>query len=209
MELAAVLPPWAARCRRDDEQLCRTECGGAAPPTSGVQPRAYCEASDCNPEDYVAHRSLFGLLRGVGIGTCISIKEKVIRNNLNYRDLFYQPLPNGVFSNREANAIQRITEICARLVGWTGDDTLADRAAELVQVAGAFGAPVQAAIDRELAPLPAALSLAELRELLVTTLDEVRASLLTDAYQNGYGAACTTRANQQSPFDDNAWCEGS
>jgi DNA helicase-2/ATP-dependent DNA helicase PcrA len=76
----------------------------------------------CNPEDYVAHRSLLGLLRGVGVGTCISIKEKVVASNLNYRNLFYQPLPNGA---------------------------------------------------------------------------------------NGYGAACNTRVNQQSPFDDNARCEGS
>jgi DNA helicase-2/ATP-dependent DNA helicase PcrA len=137
----------------------------------------------CNPEDYVAHRSLLGLLRGVGVGTCISIKEKVVASNLNYRNLFYQPLPNGVFSNREVNAIQRVAKICAQLVGWTGDDTLAQRAAELAQIVGAFGAPAQAAIDSALAPLPSALTLAELRELLITTLEEVRASLLTDAYQ--------------------------
>ncbi len=51
----------------------------------------------CNPEDYIAHRSLLGLLPGVGLGTCNSIKQKVVANNLNYRDLFYQPLPNAVF----------------------------------------------------------------------------------------------------------------
>jgi DNA helicase-2/ATP-dependent DNA helicase PcrA len=137
----------------------------------------------CNPDDYVALRSLFGLLRGVGIATCTSIKEKVVQNNLNYRDLFYQPLPSGVFSNREGNAIRRITEICTRLVGWTGDDTLAGRAAELVEIVGAFGGPAQAAIERTLAALPAALSVAELREWLVTTSDEARANLLTGAYQ--------------------------
>lgn len=78
-----------------------------------------------NPEDYIAHRSLLGLLTGVGLGTCISIKQKVVANNLNYQNLFYQPLPNAVFSPRETTAIHRLGEICGQLSGWTTDDTLA------------------------------------------------------------------------------------
>jgi ATP-dependent DNA helicase UvrD/PcrA len=137
----------------------------------------------CNPEDYMAHRSLLGLLRGVGLGTCIRVKDKVVANNLNYRNLFYQPLPNGVFSNRETSAIQRVADICGQIVGWSGDDTLGDRAAELVQIAGVFGVSIQEEIGSAFANLPQTLTLAEFRELLVTTSDEVRASLLTDAYQ--------------------------
>jgi ATP-dependent DNA helicase UvrD/PcrA len=137
----------------------------------------------CNPEDYIAHRSLLGLLRGVGLGTCIAIKDKVVANNLNYRNLFCQPLPNGVFSNREARAIQGLAGVCKQIVGWTRDDTLADTAAQLSQIAGVFGAPIQGAISNLFANLPQALTLGEFRELLATNSDEVRASLLAEAYQ--------------------------
>jgi DNA helicase II / ATP-dependent DNA helicase PcrA len=137
----------------------------------------------CSQEDYMAHRSLLGLLAGVGLGTCISIKQKVVANNLNYRNLFYQPLPNAVFSPRETTAIRRLAEICAQLAGWTTDDTLAMRAADLVQAASAFGNPVQEAIGNVFAGLPNALTIGEFRELFVSSSDEVKISLLTEAYQ--------------------------
>ena len=70
-------------------------------------------------EDYLAHRTLLGLLPNVGLTTCAGIKSKLVSNNLNFRDLFYQPLPPGVFTARETAAIQRLADICRR--------TLADR----------------------------------------------------------------------------------
>jgi DNA helicase-2/ATP-dependent DNA helicase PcrA len=136
-----------------------------------------------NPEDYIAHRSLLGLLTGVGVATCISIKRKVVANNLNYRNLFYQPLPNAVFSSRETTAIRRLAEICTELAQWTTDDTLAMRAADLVQVANSFGRPVQKAIGNVFAGLPNALTIGEFRELFASSSDEVKISLLTEAYQ--------------------------
>jgi DNA helicase-2/ATP-dependent DNA helicase PcrA len=48
----------------------------------------------CNGDDYVGHRVLLGLLPGVGVGTCNAVAEAVIANNLNYRSIFYQPLPS-------------------------------------------------------------------------------------------------------------------
>jgi superfamily I DNA/RNA helicase len=137
----------------------------------------------CNRQDYVAHRSLLGLLPGVGLGTCISIKQKVVSNNLNYLNLFYRALPNAVFSPREMTAIRRLAEVCAHFAGWTTDDTLAARSADLVQVAGAFGSPIQAAIGNVFAALPNALTIGEFRELFVSSSDEVKTSLLTEAYQ--------------------------
>jgi superfamily I DNA/RNA helicase len=137
----------------------------------------------CNPQDYIAHRSLLGLLPGVGLGTCISIKQKVVTNNLNYRNLLYQLLPNAVFSPREITAIQRLADVCAQFVGWTTDDTLADRATDLVQAASTFGNPIQAAIANVFAALPNALTIGEFRELIISSSDEVKASLLTEAYQ--------------------------
>jgi len=137
----------------------------------------------CNPDDYVAHRSLLGLLPGVGIGTCLSIQEKVVGNNLNFRNLFYQPLPNGVFIARESRAIGRIFSVCGQIAGWSGDDALQDRGASLVQAASEFGQDVQTAIQNVFANLPGALTISEFRELFVTTSEETRAQLLTEAYQ--------------------------
>ena len=137
----------------------------------------------CNPNDYIAHRSLLGMLPGVGLGTCKSIKQKVVAHNLNYRNLFYQPLPNGVFSPRESAVIKRLADVCAQLAEWTADETLADRAAELIQLASTFGDPIQAAIADTFADLPNTLAIKEFKELLVSSSDEVKTSLLTEAYQ--------------------------
>jgi DNA helicase-2/ATP-dependent DNA helicase PcrA len=136
-----------------------------------------------NPEDYIAHRSLLGLLPGVGLGTCTSIKEKVLANNLNYRNVFYGRLPNGVVSPRESAAIKRLADVCAQVAGWTEDDTLAVRGAELAQVSRTFGDATQAVIAKKLASLPETLTIGEFRELLVSSSDEVKVDLLTDAYQ--------------------------
>jgi DNA helicase-2/ATP-dependent DNA helicase PcrA len=58
-----------------------------------------------NQDDYVAHRTLLGLIRGVGNSTCRSIGVKAASANLNFRDLFYMPIPQGVFDRREEGAL--------------------------------------------------------------------------------------------------------
>lgn len=137
----------------------------------------------CNPDDYIAHRSLLGLLPGIGVATCTAIKDKIVLNNLNFRELFYQALPSGVFSNRDATAVRRLADVCQQIRGWDRDHTLADIAAALAQLANVFGAHTQRAIEAMFASLPSALTIGELRELLVTNSDEVSASILTEAYQ--------------------------
>jgi len=134
-----------------------------------------------NPDDYIAHRSLLGLLRGVGVGTCVGIKDKVVANALNYRSIFYQPLPNGVFSPREANAIDRLSEICRAIADWEENDTLADRAAELADIAEHFGPEFRIAFEEVSASLPAALTLGELRQVLATNSEELSESLIAAA----------------------------
>ena len=66
-----------------------------------------------NNNDYVAHRTLFGLLPGVGITTCLSVGRKVsFGAGLNYRNVFYDAIPDGVFVAREIAAISRVAAIC-------------------------------------------------------------------------------------------------
>jgi DNA helicase-2/ATP-dependent DNA helicase PcrA len=59
-----------------------------------------------NSHDYIAHRTLFGLLPGIGTGTCLAVHERVVEFGLNYRSLFYEDYPAGTFQNRVAAAIQ-------------------------------------------------------------------------------------------------------
>jgi superfamily I DNA/RNA helicase len=135
----------------------------------------------CNHDDYVAHRSLLGLLPGVGAGTCLAIRQKVVTSNLNFRDLFYQPLPNGIFSARETNAIRRVAATVAVLTAMAEDDTLETRAPELVQLAQTFGNEVHDAVRDFLASLPLSLTIDELRQFLVTSDDDTRAEILREA----------------------------
>ena len=137
----------------------------------------------CNPDDYLAHRTLLGLLPGVGIGTCVGIKDKTIGNNLNYKALFGQALPAGVFTTREARAISRVSAVVSQLYIWAGTDDLSTRRADIVTLAGTFGPAAVSVISNLLASLPSSLTIAELREFISTSSDEVRFQLLSEAYQ--------------------------
>src|SRR5437667_12781557 len=70
----------------------------------------------CDGNDYVAHRTLLGVRDGVGIGTCNAICEAVIgAGGLNYRRIFYDPLPGGVFSARALRALNAARTVCAQI----------------------------------------------------------------------------------------------
>ena len=85
----------------------------------------------CDPDDYVALRVMLGLLSGVGLTTCNRIANHVVNSNLNFRNLFFQPLPGGVFSARETTALERIRAFTLSLAGWDKADTLQMRAVDL------------------------------------------------------------------------------
>lgn len=138
----------------------------------------------CNAQDYVAHRAILGLLQGVGVGTCNGIGEASIEANLNYRDLFYEPLPDGVFTNRALTALTRAQSACAEAASWAPGDTLAARRDDLRAV-------IESVLgDSDLTPfsefcdlLPPGITLDEVRSLLLLDKDEQRANALTDIYR--------------------------
>ena len=80
----------------------------------------------CDRNDYVALRVLLGELPQVGVGTCNTLAEQAIANNLNYRSLFDAPLPNGVFTGQRLNALNRVRAICAELDQWQPDGSVQD-----------------------------------------------------------------------------------
>lgn len=135
-----------------------------------------------NPHDYVAHRTLLGLKRGVGVRACNGIATAAINANLNYRDLFYEPLPDGVFSTREDRALAGARDVCAEIAEWSADDALEDRKEDLDrlirQVLGpdVDGAPWEDYVE----DLPGGMTLEELRVLLLLEKDEQRENHLID-----------------------------
>jgi len=135
----------------------------------------------CEPNDYIAHRVLLGLRTGVGVGTCRRITDAVIANNLNYRAIFYQPLPAGVFAGRALTAINRTRATSAQLQGWVAQDTLAQRAEDIAaivtDVLGAAEGPLWLEYANTLHPQS---TVEELRNFLWADTDEQQSAVLKD-----------------------------
>ncbi len=128
-----------------------------------------------NANDYVAHRILLSTQRGIGIGTCCNITDKVLSNNINFKDLFYQPLPNGVFSSREVGSIQKVVSILNAIQGWNLNDDLTLRAPSIVQLIQAnFSASDASNANGYLSSLPGNLTLDELKDVIQTDSQEAK-----------------------------------
>lgn len=84
-----------------------------------------------DPQNYVAHRTLLGIKKGVGLKTCTDIGHAVIATNRNYRELFYDTLPDGLVAARARTAIAAAAEVCAQIATWNAEDPLADHLADL------------------------------------------------------------------------------
>lgn len=75
-------------------------------------------------DDYVAHRTVLGLLKGVGTKTCIEIAESATAHNLNFLDVFYGGSAASIFTGRALKAITRAGEMFSLLERWNADDEL-------------------------------------------------------------------------------------
>jgi len=133
------------------------------------------------PMNYVAHRSLFGLRQGVGLGTCNDLAKAVIANNRNYRDLFYSPVPDGLVAPRAKTAIARTADVCAELAGWGKDEALLDRVDDVCRLVDEIRAEEGAAEDLRalLEQLPAEMTIEEAHLFLSATKDDDRVRVLT------------------------------
>ena len=91
-----------------------------------------------NAPDYLAHRSLITQLHGVGAGTAKEIGDQCVANNQNYRSLFYlQVIPHWL-TGRSAGAVQRIRSIIQNSAGWTLEDTIGVRIADIGHILSTF-----------------------------------------------------------------------
>jgi superfamily I DNA/RNA helicase len=132
----------------------------------------------CDKDDYVSHRALLALRRRVGPGTCCQVCDAVITNNLNFRAVFYDALPPGVFTGLALRAVNQARETCAAISAWETDDTLEQRAAAiggiLTNHLGDGGAWQQF-----VANFPPGMTLEELRDFLWADTDEQQATVLS------------------------------
>jgi ATP-dependent DNA helicase UvrD/PcrA len=133
----------------------------------------------CNPDDYISHRALLGLRKGVGIGRCTLVFDAVIGNNLNFRSIFYGPLPDGVFGGHALSAVNHARATCAIVQAWDANDTLNQRLEEIAQIIATHYSAEQADAWRTLASeLPDGMTLEEMRDYLWADTDEQQAVVL-------------------------------
>jgi len=96
---------------------------------------------------------------------------KVVLNNLNYRNLFSDPLPENIFTNREKAAIAKVADLYANVSTWSEEDSLESRLNEIVGVVSPFGEAVKTSIREALALAPKELTIEEFRTFLTTRSD--------------------------------------
>ena len=92
---------------------------------------------------------------------------------------FYAPLPQGIFTTRGRSGLQGARAICTQLHDWTTDDTLAIRRPEIGAILeqNLGQDELEAWLDYS-APLPADMTLEELRNYLWADTDEQQARVL-------------------------------
>jgi superfamily I DNA/RNA helicase len=135
-------------------------------------------------DDYVAHRTILGQRIGTGILTSHRICEAVVSAGLNYRDIFYNPLPNGVFDTRCTTAINHARAVCAKAAEWKKEDTLSQRQDEIIEIiSSAYGTNGVQAWQAFVSSLPLEIQLLELRDVMGAENDEQRALLLANVYE--------------------------
>jgi DNA helicase-2/ATP-dependent DNA helicase PcrA len=133
----------------------------------------------CNTDDYVSHRALLCLRSGIRIGRCTLVFDAVMGNNLNFRSIFYDPLPGGVFGGHALSTINRARATCEIIQTWEAEDTLAERLEEIAHIVETHYNANQADAFRTFAAnLPNGITLEELRDYLWADTDEQQGAVL-------------------------------
>ena len=138
----------------------------------------------CKENDYVAHRIVLGLHPGVGPGTCHKIAAAVMHNSLNFRDMFFRPLPADVFQGRELKALEAARNALAELSEWQPNESLAQRSDDIENLLGGIlGDVARQSWMENTSHLPRDTTLEEIRDCLWADTAEQKAEVLNTVYQ--------------------------
>jgi len=120
-----------------------------------------------NPNDYLAYRSLLGLRSGVGVGSCVSIGNKVIANSLNFNNQFGAGISAAIFTQRELSAINGVVNIINSMASWDINDIIGQRSVEISNVLNIHRSREEANLWSNWANnLPQEMTLKELENIL-------------------------------------------
>ena len=99
-------------------------------------------------------------------------------------ELFYYPLPTGLFSSREFNALNSARSVCEQIREWQGTDTLSQHSDDIRDIlTSAFNEDKAQGFADVIRLLPVDITLAELYTYLSASTDEQRTNILEAVYQ--------------------------
>jgi DNA helicase-2/ATP-dependent DNA helicase PcrA len=135
----------------------------------------------CEPDDYVSHRAIVGLRNRIGIARCDQVFQAVITANLNFRSIFYDPIPPGSITGHALTTVNHARATCAAINGWQGEDRLDQRRAAISAIIQ--GALTDAVGWEEFADtVPQGITLEELCDFMWADTDEQQATVLHAVY---------------------------
>jgi len=146
-----------------------------------------------NGDDYLSFRTLLGLQSGVGISTCVSIANKIITNNLNFKHQFMANRSTNLFSARENKALDNVVSIMNSISTWDLKDTLSQRNGDIASIISTYLSQNESQIWLNWANnLPQDMTLNELEEFLGARSENEAREVLFEIY---------SRVNQPLPQD--------
>jgi DNA helicase-2/ATP-dependent DNA helicase PcrA len=153
--------------------------------------------------DYIAHRDILAILHGVGVGTAKRIGDLCVNNQQNFHDLFYLGAPPHWLTGRYAVAVGRVCAIIQQVAGWTLQDTIGARAADIAQLLSNIIFIGSAQIPNYLqewnafsASLPQGMTIEELLAFLESD-DEAAQRQILDAVNTRLGVGNQNAAGQK------------
>lgn len=134
-------------------------------------------------EDYLALRTILGLRKGVGTGTCVSISALCGTQGLNFADQFTSNRSTHLFSKRELLALDAASNVITASAGWDANDTLATHRQEIDDlIASHLATPPQAEWTTFANALPQDITLGELLDVLSARTQRHTRALMKDVY---------------------------
>jgi len=107
-----------------------------------------------------------------------------LANNLNFKDVFYLPLPSGVFGSRELTAINKVRQTVATISEWSSDDTIGDRKQAIQGILSqTLGDDAQQAWIENIDHLPEGMSIGEVLDYFRASSNEEEEKVLSSIYE--------------------------